>query len=203
MRRPLALTLVPILLLASAPSLHAEPAAPAPTPARAARAPVPLDGVAAIVDDTTIFRSDVTSRARPFEAKLSRDPVKRRGELIELTRQLVLKMIDEVLVAKDAQKLHLDVTDAEIDAAITAVAQQNKIDKKTLDAELDKAGFTQLAYREELKRQIIDQKWLMTRAAGKIDRKKAADAASFQIAVEKQRESLLVELRSHSYIEVR
>ena len=204
MRRSLVLVGMVSVLFASLPA-RAEPAARAPSsvPARAPRAPVPLDGIAAIVDDVLIFRSDVTARARPFEAKLAADPLKRRAELVELSHQLLSRMIDEALVAKDAQSLHLDVSDAEISTAITTVAQQNNIDRKTLDAELVKQGFTQLAYREELRRQILEQKWLMARAAGKIDRKKAPDAASFQAAVEKQREVLLVDLRSHAYIEVR
>src|SRR4051794_15614145 len=45
---------------------------------RVARAPVPLDGIAALVDDVRIFRSDVIARARHFEEKLSKDPTKRR-----------------------------------------------------------------------------------------------------------------------------
>ena len=43
----------------------------------------------------------------------------------------------------------------------------------------------------------------MARAAGKIDRKKAPDAVSFQALLEKQRELLLVDLRSRAYIELR
>jgi parvulin-like peptidyl-prolyl isomerase len=200
--------LVSAIVLLQSPGASAEPAA-APAraepaaPARTARAPIPLDGIAALVDDVTIFRSDVAARVRHFEAKLSKDPVKRRIELAEASRTLLSRMIDEVLINKDAARLHVEASDADVTAAIGAVAQQNNMDRKTLDAEVAKAGFSALEYRDELRRQIIEQKWLMVRAGGKIDRKKAPDAASFQAALEKEREALLVDLRSHAFIEVR
>jgi parvulin-like peptidyl-prolyl isomerase len=207
MRRLLACApwvLVSATVLLQSPAARAEPAAPAaPAPARTARAPIPLDGIAALVDDVTIFRSDVAARVRHFEAKLSKDPVKRRVELAEASRTLLSRMIDEALVSKDATKLHIDASDTEVTNAIGAVAQQNNVDRKTLDAEIAKAGFSALEYRDELRRQIVEQKWLMARAAGKIDRKKTPDAASFQAALEKEREALLVDLRSHAFIEVR
>ena len=65
--------------------------------ARVARAPVPLDGVAAIVDDVTIFRSDVASRLRHFESKLSRDPRERRIQLVELSKEILTRIVNETL----------------------------------------------------------------------------------------------------------
>lgn len=208
MHRPMVLA-VALATVAIAPESHADsPATPAPPTGdearpRAARAPVPLDGIAAIVDDVTIFRSEVTARARHFEEKLSKDPIKRRIELVDLHKQVTGRLIDEVLVAKDAAKLHLETTDAEVTAAITSVAQSNKMDRKHLEAEVLKAGFSLAEYQEEIRRQILEQKWLMTRAASKVERSKTPDPAVFQAAIEKQRELLLVELRSRSFIEVR
>lgn len=171
--------------------------------ARAARAPVPLDGIAAIVDDVTIFRSEVIARARHFEDKLSKDPVKRRTELVDLQKQVLGRLIDEVLIAKDAVRLHIEVTGTEVTAGITSVAQSNNLDRKRLEAEVVKAGFTLPEYQEEIRRQILEQKWLMACAAGKIDRSKTPDPAAFQAAIDKQRELLVGELRSHTFVEIR
>jgi parvulin-like peptidyl-prolyl isomerase len=171
--------------------------------ARVARAPVPLDGIAAIVDGTYIFRSDVVTRGKRFEATLSHDPTKRRAELAAMGKQLLARMIDELLVSKDVKALHIEVTDAEIDAGVASVAQANNMDRRALEAEVKKAGFSRTEYQEEIKRQIAEQRWLLARAAGKIDRKKAADAEAFAAAVEKQRELLLADLRSRAFIEIR
>ena len=171
--------------------------------ARAARAPVPLDGIAALVDEVVIFRSDVAARAKRFEATLSHDPTKRRSELASMGKQIIARMIDELLVAKDAKALHIEVTDAEVSAGVASVAQANNMDRKALEAEVKKAGFTRLEYEQEIKRQIVEQRWLLVRAAGKIDRKKAADAEAFRVAVEKQHDLLVAELRTRAFIEIR
>lgn len=171
--------------------------------ARIARAPVPLDGVAAVVDGVVIFRSDVNARARRFESKLSTDPLRRRAELVELQKTLLARMIDEVLFMVDAAKLHVEASDAEVSAGIASVAQTNKMDRKQLEAEVLKAGYSLPEYQEEIRKQIIEQRWLMQRSAGKLDRSKLTDQAAMQAALEKQRELLLVDLRSRAHIEVR
>jgi parvulin-like peptidyl-prolyl isomerase len=202
MLRPIPCLFVAVLATAATVSFGSEARAEEPR-ARVARAPVPLDGIAAVVDDTTIFRSEVIARARHFEDKLSKDPVKRRTELVDLQKQVLGRLIDEVLIAKDAVRLHLEVTGAEVAAGITSVAQSNNLDRKRLEAEVVKAGFTFPEYQEEIRRQILEQKWLMTRAAGKIERSKNPDPATFQAAIDKQRELLIGELRSHTFVEIR
>ena len=197
--RPLPVAaLVATFAIAWAPDVRAEEQR-----ARVARAPVPLDGVAAIVDDVILFRSEITARARHFESKLSRDPVKRRAELVDMKKQLLARLIDETLVAKEAAKLHIEATDAEVASGIESVAQANKINRKQLEAEVTKVGYTFAEYQEEIRHQLLEQKWLVLRVSGKIDRKKTPDAASFQAAMEKERELLLAELRSRAFIEVR
>ena len=171
--------------------------------ARLARAPVPLDAVGAIVDDVFIFRSEVVARAHHFESKLSRDPIQRRGELVALEKQLLVRIVDETLVSKDAAKLHIEATDAEVATGIESVAQANNITRKQLEVEVLKASYSLLEYQAEIRRQILEQKWLLSHTAGKIDRKKTADVAAFTMVLEQQRELLLATLRSHAYIEIR
>jgi parvulin-like peptidyl-prolyl isomerase len=170
---------------------------------RVARSPVPLDGVLAIVEDVTVFRSDVATRIRRLEMTLSKDPRERRKELADLEKVMVGRIIDETLIQKDAAKLHLEVSDAEVSTAIDTVAAANKMDRKKLEAEVAKAGYSQREYQDEIRRQILEQKWLVVRAVRNIDRKKVADPAAFEAAIEKQRKLLLAELREHAYVEIR
>ena len=164
---------------------------------------VPLDGVVAIVDDVVFFRSDVIARLKRLDAKLSKDPAQRREEQAELVKQVTRRLIDEVLVMKDAAKLHIEVSDADVDRGIDMVAAQNKVDRKTLEAEVKDSGYTLAEYREELRRQILEEKWLVLRGASKIDRTKLTNPAAIDVAFEKQRQLLLGELRAHAFIELR
>lgn len=208
LRRPIAFWMFLSAFAGRGTETFAQPSAAAPAPearaAREARAPIPLDGIAAIVGDVRIFRSDVTARARFFLDKLSKDPVKRRAELADLQKQVLMRLVDETLIAKDGAKLRIEVSDAEIKQGIDRVAETNKIDRKTLEAEIARVGLSLTEYHDEIRRQIFEGKWLVARVGSKIDRKLAAsDPAAYQSALEKQREALLVDLRGRTYIEVR
>jgi len=201
MPRPISCVLAVVLAVASIAS-GSRARAEEPR-ARVARAPVPLDGIAAVVDEITIFRSEVIARARHFEDKLSKDPTKRRTELVDLHKQVLGRLIDEILIAKDATKIPIEVSAAEVSTAITTVAQSNNLDRKRLEAEVLRAGFSLPEYQEEIRRQVLEQRWLMARASGKIERSKNPDPATFQAAIEKQRELLLGDLRRRTFIEIR
>jgi parvulin-like peptidyl-prolyl isomerase len=172
-------------------------------PPRVARAPVPLDGIVAIVEDVTIFRSDVAARVRHFEPKMSKDPRERRIERADLAKVMVGRLVDEVLIARDAAKYHVEVTGAEVLAALDTVAASNNMSRKQLDAEVASAGYSPADYQDELRRQILEQKWLLARALGKVDRKKYSDPSAFEAAIEKQRQILTRELRANAYVELR
>lgn len=170
---------------------------------RGPRAPVPLDGVAAVVDDAVIYRSDVAARSRPFLDRLSKNPVERRAMLVELEKQLLSTMIDELLIAKDAAAAKISVTDAEVSSGIDSVAAANKIDRTRIEAEVKKQGLTRLEYESMIRQQILEGKWLMARAVSKIDRSKASTTGAFEAELAKHKERLLVDLRRRAFIEVR
>ncbi len=165
--------------------------------------PIPIDGVAAVVDDVVLFRSDVAARMRMSEGALSKDPTKRAAALAELYHGTVRRMVDETLIAKDAQRLHIEVTDADVSAGVNAVASQNKLTRAELESEVVKTGITMPAYQAEVRRQIVDGKWLVSRAVGKLDRKKTSDPAAFEAALEKFRARALAELKKQAFIEIR
>ena len=219
-RRPLpslgALAALAVAVASSAPSAARaddKPAAPS-TPgspatagaaerAREPRTPVPLDGIAAVVDDAVIFRSDVLARTKPFLEKLSKDPTKRRGELASMKEQLLSRMIDEILVAKDAAKLGITVNDADVSNGLDSVAKSNGVTRKQLEAEVKRIGLSVPDYEDEIRKQVLEGRWLMLRAAARVDRKKATDPAAFEQELMKLREIILVQLRAHAYIEMR
>lgn len=165
--------------------------------------PAPIDGIAAIVDDVTIYRSDVAARIKRLESTLSRDPSERRKQLSELARGMVGRLVDETLITKDAAALKLEVESSEVVDAIDTVAATNKIDRKQLAADVALAGYSPAEYKEEIRRQLLEQKWLVWRAMNKIDRRRFSDPAALKEAVERQRRLLLSELRSRAYIEIR
>jgi SurA N-terminal domain len=109
----------------------------------------------------------------------------RRGSLVELrvranvapgaskadlliARKASLKaLIDEQLIQADADRMKLEVTDEEVETAIQAVSKNYQLSAAALDAELKRQGFTIATYRKEIRRQLLELKWLMTKMGGR------------------------------------
>jgi peptidyl-prolyl cis-trans isomerase SurA len=189
-------------LLAALPAGAAAAPPPSSAPA-AASAPVLVDKVVAVVNDTSIFWSELALRRRPFEAKLSKDPAQRRVQHEQLTKEILSQMIDESLVMNECARLHVDVADDEIEKALQQVAEKNKISRKQLDDEVSAQGFTPAEYRAELRRQIFVAKWVHVTIVPTIDKKIASDAAAFGAAIEARQRDAMAELRKRAYVEVR
>ncbi|HEY1086134.1 MAG TPA: SurA N-terminal domain-containing protein, partial [Archangium sp.] len=94
-----------------------------------------VDRVVAIVDSTPLTRSAVEERAQGIEL-LSRGAMSR-----ELARRDALnELIDELLVARDCERMQLSVDNAEVDAALQSVAEQNQMSMAQLTDEVRKQG---------------------------------------------------------------
>ncbi|HMR05131.1 MAG TPA: SurA N-terminal domain-containing protein [Polyangiaceae bacterium] len=85
-----------------------------------------------------------------------------RGEIFE---QLLEREVDRRLISRQARALKIQVTPAEIETALLAVAKQNGIDKQTLLASVQKEGLTVATYRAELKQQLLEAKLLRIQAS--------------------------------------
>lgn len=174
-----------VLLVLLAAFLTAVPAA--------ADGPVLLDRVAARVDDRTILRSDVLARAKPFA---SRAPA---GEAKAIYREVLTQMVDEVLIAKDAARKRLSVSDDEVHHALETILAQNKIGRAELDAELAKNGIPYDEYVADIRRQILEAKWLQLAIRSG---ERPTDPEKLVALLASQRKVLLDQLRQTSYVDV-
>jgi len=166
-----------------------------------------LDKYVAIIDGITILRSDVLAQARPFVARVP-EPEKHANEIQQIYKDLLERMIDDLVVGQEARKMGLDVRDDEVDRAIDLVAAENKLTRATLEAEVKKQGLTMEDYKVELRRQIIDAKWTSIRVRPRVGlappaADKPQEQQAFIAALELERKKVVTELRSKSHIEVR
>lgn len=123
--------------------------APAAAPART------LDRVAAVVDDAPILLSEVDERAEMIR---ERAPADRRAHLRE---DALEDLVADRLFAKQVKDLNLEVDDAEVQAAIDDVVQQNGFSgPDQLEAAVKAQGLTMAEYRANLKNQLSQMKLL-------------------------------------------
>lgn len=125
---------------------------------RAAAAPAwtPVDRVAAVVNHSAILQSDVARRVAQYK-KAMKTPAEgdKAAQQDEAIRSAAVRdLCDELLLAQEATRLRIEVPEAEIDAAVDQIKQQNKFDDAALARALASNGITLPLYRDELRRQI-------------------------------------------------
>jgi peptidyl-prolyl cis-trans isomerase SurA len=171
------LPLLPMALLAGAPS---------PTP-------MPVDRIAALVDESPILLSEVEDRGRAELAKLGREGVS-SGEIArrrqEMLRALLATLIDERLLDNQIKLAKVDLTDEELQSTIDDIKRQNQIpDDKAFAQALEHEGLTMETYRVKLKRDLEKMKLLNLKVQAKVtdaDVREAYDKAYLHASAEQE-----------------
>ena len=104
-----------------------------------------VDHVIVVVDGRPIWHSELEEL---YERSQLTKPT------FDQTQLAIDSLIDNALVEVAAAKLHVEVTDADLDSAIAMIKQQNNIDDAGLDKALADQHFTRATYKEELARQL-------------------------------------------------
>jgi len=148
--------------------LLAAGAAPAASPPAVLRST--LDRVAAVVNGDVITLRDLEraggsalSDADALPPGPQRD--KARSEVLKTAFDMVLA---DRLFQQQVKKLQLEVSDAQIDAQIESVKEQNHFDDAMLDRALTSQGFTRASYREQLRTQLQNFSVLQYKVGGRV-----------------------------------
>jgi len=123
-----------------------------------ARAEV-LNRVVAVVNDDMIT-------SYQLEQRLAALP---EGKRDESAKAVLEGMVEELLLQQRAKEIGVDVSDAEIDAAISDIQVQNRLTLEQLEQALQGQGLTLAAYRENLRSEILRYKLLGREVKAKAD----------------------------------
>lgn len=165
MKSALRILLVGALAVVLTPAFDAVAAPPPPKPAEL------LDRIVAVVGDKALFLSELRHRARPLLARLeavAADARAKGAARTEVYREMLERMIDEVVEQREADKLHVSVSADEVDGAIRQVASGIKLTEAELLAEAARQGMPERDYRDEIRRQILEAKLIQLRVRGRV-----------------------------------
>jgi peptidyl-prolyl cis-trans isomerase SurA len=117
--------------------------------------PVILDRIRAVVNDDVITQQELTLRLNAAIKQLQK-----QGTLLPdnniLEKQVLERMITEMLQSQFAKENGLRVDDVQLEKALTRVAQQNKFDSvAAFRAKLEKDGIDFSKFREEIRSEIV------------------------------------------------
>lgn len=157
-----------------------------------------VERVVAVVGERPILLSELRSRARPYIYRIAmttKDPSQQAAAETEAFREVLKRMIDDRLEEQAADKAHLTVTPEEVDSAIRTVATQNKLDPKELIAEAKRTGLSEQDYRDEMRRQILEEKLIQLRVRGRVRVTDVEARAAYDRVVKDLAHQQRVELR--------
>jgi peptidyl-prolyl cis-trans isomerase SurA len=130
-----------------------------------------VERIVAVVGDRPILMSDLRARARPYLARIQQElPTEshRAAAVTQLHKQLIQQLVDEELIARAARRAKIVISEEDIASALERVAKQNNITLARLLEEATSSGMTELQYREELRRQILEARMLNLRVQGRV-----------------------------------
>lgn len=142
--------LLSALLLAAAPSFAVENRAIDPQQQVAT-----IDAVVAVVNDDVITRHELNERLSTVISQLKKQGIP-LPEPSVLEKQILERMIAEMLQAQFAKESGVRVDDTQLDLAITRIAQQNNFHTLTeFMAKLEADGVNVKKFREEIRAEIV------------------------------------------------
>jgi peptidyl-prolyl cis-trans isomerase SurA len=115
-----------------------------------------VDRVAAVVDGEVLTLSDLQERAGEEWERVERlppGPAREEARRAALRRALDVA-ISERLVANQAKALQLEVTEAQVDAAVQDIKTRNRFDDAQLDRALAEQGTDRATFRTQVRREL-------------------------------------------------
>jgi len=132
----------------------AEPAAVPSSPGPQGQVAV-IDWVVAIVNDDVITRRELDERLRAVTRQLQKQGTPLPAPEV-LEKQILERMITDMLQMQFAKENGVRVDDAQLDMAITRIAQQNNFPSLSeFRAKLEKDGVDFKSFREEIRSEIV------------------------------------------------
>lgn len=132
-----------------------------------------LERIAAVVNDEVILLSRVQERAGPVLAAAQKQAASMSKVLDQrdqerLFKRVLSEMIDEELVAEQAQKMRVRISSREVDRALKNMARQNGLEWPQFVRALGAQGYDLTRYRRDLRRQLLRFKVVQTKLQGRI-----------------------------------
>lgn len=129
-----------------------------------------VDRVAATVDGEVVTLSELQERAG---AEWERVEGMETGAARERARQEALRrafesVLAEKLLARQAAALQLEVTDAQVDAAVQDIKTRNRFDDAQLDQALASQGLDRATFRQQVRRELETYQVLQFKVRGRV-----------------------------------
>ncbi len=117
-----------------------------------------IDSIAVVVNDEVITRNELATRVKLIEQRMKAQNAQ-LPDAADMERQVLEAMIVERAQFQLAKEMGVrSIDDAQLDRAISRIAEQQKMTVQELRNAMEKEGTTFAAFREEIRNEIIMQR---------------------------------------------
>lgn len=129
-----------------------------------------VDRVVAVVNDDVITLSELEEEAAPAFARIRAEapPEEVDAAISKARLELLRSMIDHRLLLQRAAKRQIEVSDAELNAAIDRIMEQNNLTVEQFREQLATMGVSEEKYRASLRDQILRSRLLSFEIRSKV-----------------------------------
>lgn len=113
-----------------------------------------LDGIAAVVEDDIILKSELAREVVSVTERLKSNQVQLPPDNI-LYKQVLERLIIDTLQGQLAKKAGVNVGDERVNDSLLAIAQQNGLDMPSFKREIAKQGMDFAEFKENVRKEII------------------------------------------------
>ncbi|MCL1980657.1 MAG: SurA N-terminal domain-containing protein [Proteobacteria bacterium] len=119
-----------------------------------------IDRSVAVVNDDTITLSEVNELGKPLFKRITDEAPKDQQEAaMQEARQAVIdKLIEKKLIAQEAKKLGIQVSEQDVENAFQRILASNNATEEQFRKEIAAEGMSEKQYREGLQEQIMSSK---------------------------------------------
>jgi peptidyl-prolyl cis-trans isomerase SurA len=155
--------------------------------------------IAAIVNDEIITTGQLDREMDRLSAENTGRESLSDEKRLELKKELLSSLINDVLVDQRAKKLGIEITEEDVDKAIADVQRQNGIDREQLKAALEAEGMTYSEYRTKLARQLLNFKLVGREIRNEVEVTNQELRNYFQEHIDEYREAPFIRLSRISF----
>jgi parvulin-like peptidyl-prolyl isomerase len=125
----------------------------------------PVDRIVAVVNNEIVTQSELDRQVAPYLKRVATETAdeKQKEEIIGQIRSKILdELIERILIAQEAARLGITVTDAEVDGMLTDTMKQRELSREQVRRLVEKEGLTMEEYEKGIRAHILKLK-LMAR----------------------------------------
>jgi parvulin-like peptidyl-prolyl isomerase len=128
-----------------------------------------IERIVAVVGNDIILLSDLeTALDQLVQAQMQAGQVIGEAKKALLRREVLDTLISEKLIEQEIAKLHVDVTDEEVDRVVDNMMAANNLDKKRFKQALAQQGLSLPEYREGIKKQLLKVKIIQLKVKNRV-----------------------------------